>query len=134
MSEIVVADIQSAVHSVLKHAVGLQRGQEGSRADRGDHADHGRGRQQPASSGSVEAAQLHGAGGAHLAPEQPGDQEARDDEEHVHADEPTTHTRQASVEEDNGHDGDSTQAFDVRAKSRLYRALTLQSFDTATSG
>ncbi len=93
----------------------------------------GRGRQQPAGSGPVEAAQLHGAGGAHLAPEQPGDQKARDDEEHVHADEPTTHTGQASVKEDNGHHRDSAQALDVRAKSRLYRALTLQFFGRANA-
>ena len=76
LSEMVVADIQSAVDTVFKHAVGLQWGQQDSRADRGDHADQGRGRQQPASSRSVEAAQLHRAGGAHLAPEQPGDQKA----------------------------------------------------------
>ena len=64
--------------------------------------------------------------GAHFAPEQPGDQEARDDEEHVHADEPTTHPGHVSVKEDNGHHRDGAQALDVRAKSRLRRAPTLR--------
>ena len=100
-------------------APGLQRGQQDSRGDHGDDADRGRCRQQSAGPRPVEAAQPDGAGGAHLAPEQPGDQKARDDEEHVHADEPTTHTGHVSVKEDNGQHRDGAQALDVRAKSRL---------------
>jgi hypothetical protein len=64
---------------------------------------------------ALEAAQPDGAGGAHLAPEQPGDEEARDHEVHVHADVPTTDTRHVSMKQDNGQHRDGAQALDVGA-------------------
>ena len=61
-----------------------------------------------------------------LAPEQPGDQEARDDEEHVDADVPATDTGHVGVKQDNGHHRDGAQALDVRAK-----LLSVPSADSA---
>ena len=79
----------------------------------------------------IELAQPDGAGGAHLAPELPGDDEARDEEEYVRADEPTTHTRHGNVKAENGQQREAAQALDIRTKSDLRRALTLHSFNRA---
>ena len=53
-----------------------------------------------------------------------GDEEAADHEEHVHADETATDARYVSVIEDDGEYRDSTQALDVGAELRAWRALT----------
>jgi hypothetical protein len=64
------------------------------------------------------------AGRAHLSPEQPGDEEARNDEKHVHADVPATHTRDTSMKDDNGQHRGGAQALDVLAKFSRWRAPT----------
>ena len=74
----------------------------------------GRRRQQSAGPRAIEAAQPDASAAADLAPEQPGDEEARDDEEHVHADEPAAHAGHVGVKEDNGEHRDRAQALDVR--------------------
>ena len=86
-------------------------------ADRGGDADGGRGRQQAAGPRTVEAAQPDGVGGGHLAPEQPGDEEAGDDEEDVHTDVAAGDTGYARVVQDDRDHRDGAQALDVRAKS-----------------
>jgi hypothetical protein len=82
---------------------------------------------------ALQAAQPDGARGAHLAPEQPGDEEARDHEEHGHADLPTTDTRHVSTKQDNGQHRDGAQALDVGAKSRLCGPPSLHHFDGANA-
>jgi hypothetical protein len=51
-----------------------------------------------------------------LADEEAGDQEAGEDEEHVHADEPSRDARQPGVIEDDGQHRKAAQTFDVRAE------------------
>ena len=80
----------------------MQRGQQDRRGDHNDDADRGRYRQKSAGPRPVERAQLDGAGGAHLAPELPGDDEARDDEEHVRPDESTADAGHFRVKAKNG--------------------------------
>lgn len=69
----------------------------------------------------VEAAQPDGARSAYLAVKHSGDEESRDDEEHVDAGEPTAHTGHAGMKEHDGQHRDGTQAFEVLAKCRLRR-------------
>ena len=79
-------------------------------------ADGGRRRQQAAGPRTVKAAQRNGVGGADLAPEQAGDQEAGDDEEDVDADEAAGGTGYARVVEHDGKHRDGAQPLDVRAE------------------
>ena len=55
----------------------------------------------------------------HLAEDQPGDEEAGDDEEHVDADKPAADPGHADVEGDDGDDGDCSQSLDVRPEPAL---------------
>lgn len=119
--EPVVADVQRAGDAVTDDALGLQWGQQDRRGDRGDNAHRSRCRQQPAGSRPVEAAQPDGACSAYLAVKHSGDEESRDDEEHVDAGEPTAHAGHAGMKEHDGQHRDGTQAFEVLAKCRLRR-------------
>ena len=49
------------------------------------------------------------------------DHEARDDEEHVHADVSAPQTWDSCVEEDDGQDGDCPKAFDVGTEATIAR-------------
>jgi len=50
--------------------------------------------------------------------EHPGDEESRDDEEHVHADEAAAETRQAGMEGDHSQDCDGSQTVDFASVRR----------------
>ena len=108
------------------------RGQRSQRQGRqhslGEHHrdDHGerRRRKQAAGSPAPEVAQRDRAAGGQLAEDQPGDEEAGHDEEHVDADEPTADTWDTDVEGDDGDDGDRSKPFDVWSEAAL--EVTLQ--------
>ncbi len=85
-------------------------------AKRGDEHDEGRRKQTPGSA-CVERQQADPPGSLVLAQEEPGDEEAADDEEDVDADEAAGHPGQAGVKQDDDEDGQPAQALDVGAKS-----------------
>src|SRR4029079_12065101 len=55
-------------------------------------------------------------GATDFSPQEPRDQEPRDDEEDVHPDESATETAEGRVEQHDGQHGDGAQALDVRAE------------------
>ncbi len=87
----------------------------------GAHEDHepdrqpGRG-QQPSEASGEEAAQVHPRGRRRrpLAQQQRGDQEAREREEHRHAEEATSSPGDVAVERHDGHDGQGSDAVERR--------------------
>jgi hypothetical protein len=90
--------------------------------DRGDD-DHerehdGGQREQPLGPPAVEGDQGDAARALDLVHQQPGDQEAGDDEEDVDADEPPGQPGHARVREHDGQHGDRPQALDVRPETR----------------
>ena len=78
-----------------------------------------RGGEQAPGPAAPERPQPQPAGGDQLAEDQPGDEVARQDEEHVDADEAAVDPEQAGVEEDDGDDGEGAQALDVRSEALI---------------
>src|SRR6201999_2355201 len=101
-------------------------------SDRGDDAYQGRYRKQSPGPLAIELAQPDGAGGTQLAPELSSDDETRDEEEDVRADEPTAHTGHRNVKAEDGQQCEAAQALDIRPKPDLCRALPLNSFNGAS--
>ena len=79
-------------------------------------ADGGRRRQQAAGPRTIEPVKPDGVGGGRLAPQQPGDEEAGDDEEDVDADIAAGGARQARVVQDDRQHRDGAQTLDVRTE------------------
>ena len=82
-----------------------------------DGEQHGRERQQAPGAAGVEAAQRDAAGAVDLAEQEPGDQEAGDDEEDVDADVAAGEEGDARVAEQDGDDRDGSQPLDVGAEA-----------------
>ena len=117
--EPVVADIQRAGDTVADDAARLQRWQQHRRRGTRGNEHRDRRRQQPSRPGTVEPGQPHRPGTRCFPPQQAGDQESRDDEEHVDPDESAADSGHAGVEQDDGDDGNRPQAFDVGPKLLL---------------
>ena len=97
--------------------------QEREGADGGE--EDRRQRQQPLGAAGVEAAQRDAAGPVELAQQQPGDEEARDDEEDVDADIAAGEEGQARVAEEDGADRDGAHSLDIGAEAAFVGQGTL---------
>ena len=91
-----------------------QRGEDDRREERG----RGR-RQQAPGTARVERREVHPSGGDQLPHEEPCDQEARQDEEHVHAHVAAGDPRHPGVVEQDHEDRDRAESLEVRAEDRL---------------
>ena len=113
-----VADRQGGGGAVLGDPGDLERRQEDRRQHDRDGHGRQRRRQDPAHPPRVEASEVDPAGLRVLAQQEPGDQEARHDEEDVDPGEPAAGHGQAHVEPQDGEDGDPPEALDVRQEAR----------------
>lgn len=114
--EPVVADVQRGGDPVAQGDACLQRRQDQRGTDRGDDQHQRPGREQPSGARPAEAGHPDGAGGHHVVPQQPRDEKAGEDEEHVDPDEPTPQPGHTGVEQHHGQHRDGAQALDVGAE------------------
>ena len=90
---------------------GVGRGEEqGVEAEGGEQGQQGG--HEAADAMAPEAEQLDGALPPELGQQQAGDQEPREDEEHVNAEEAAAHPRQAAVEQEDEHDPEGAHAIE----------------------
>ena len=116
--EAVVRDVQRSRTAIAGDFRESHRRQHQCRRHQGDDDHDQRGRQKSPGSPSVERRKVDATLGLHLPQEQPGDQEAGDDEEDIHADEAAAESRQTRMKSQYGQDRDRPQALDVRPKMR----------------
>ena len=96
--------------------VAEHRADHGVGRDDGDDDDQGGGRDDPAAPPSVEVEQRRAPGCVPLPEEDSGDDEPRDDEEHIDADVAATQAGEAAVIQHDQGDSDGPEAFDVGAE------------------
>nr|WP_242473348.1 hypothetical protein [Blastococcus sp. TML/M2B] len=116
VGEVPVDQVDRALDEVLRHLRPAHLGQEEDGEGRGPGQGHGRRREDPARAAGVEAGQRDGAAALQLGDQALGDEEAREDEEDVDADEAAGQPGQARVVQDDEADGDRAQALDVGAE------------------
>ena len=104
---------EGRAHQVAGDALPVDRRDQEERGHRGRRQDQRRERQQPPDAPGVEVAQRDRPGAGDLVDEQAGDEEAGEDEEHVHADEPAADDAHTGVEGDDQQDRHGPQPLDV---------------------
>ncbi len=114
----VVRDVQRSRTAIAGDFRESHRRQHHCRRNQGDDDHDQCSRQQSPGSPSVERRKVDATRGLLLPQEQPGDQEAGDDEEDIHADEAAAESRQTRMKSQHGQDRDRPQALDVRPKVR----------------
>ena len=108
-----VRDVERSGCRVGRDARDQEGRQQDERCDEGDDQDERRGGQQAPRPARVEAREGDRPAGRPFPQQEPGDQEAGDDEEDVDPHEPAGDTPDRGVEQDDQHDGDRAQALDV---------------------
>ena len=115
--EVPVGDVERGGDHVVGDVLRALGG-EHDRRDHGDEGEHRRGRrQQAAGPPGVEVAQREPSGPLQLAEDQPGDEEAREDEEQVERDEATFEARDLRVRREHQDEGEASDALDVEPES-----------------
>ncbi len=117
--EVPVGDIEGGADDVAGDFLAAD-GREQQRRRQGNGGEHDQHqRQQTARPARVEADQRDAAGAVHLPHQQPGDQEAGDDEEDVDPDVSPREEGDPGMAEEHSDDRDRAQALDVGAEAAL---------------
>uniref|UniRef100_A0A6J7P5H0 Unannotated protein n=1 Tax=freshwater metagenome TaxID=449393 RepID=A0A6J7P5H0_9ZZZZ len=93
-----------------------ERVKKGGRCHEGRHDHERRGREETAGTSGPECSEGDATGVVHLGDEEPGDEKARQHEEHVYAYVPPAHVSKTSVVQQHRDHGEGPETLDVRAE------------------
>ena len=119
-----VAGVEDRPRQVAAQLGALGRRAGDHRPHRRHHQHHEQRREQPARSAQPELREVGAPAAVALVEEQGGDQVARHDEEHLDADEPAVHPREAGVVADDGDHRERAQAVERRLVGHARRPST----------